>query len=155
MKLNLKLCDFCMTLQSDKLSSLPKCKKIMHLCMNSSERRVLHNIWRLNDRGRTSSVKYWNVHWNCSGGWGSCPKCWWRSCHHLSNARYQVRYLGEGQRQTRISDIVSDFGGYSFFLSVLLCRRMGSQSLLVDVDQYVTERQGLRLERSSDLGGAL
>ena len=62
----------------------------------------------------------------------------------------------EGQRQTRISDIVSDFGGYSFFLSVLiLYRRMGSQSLLVDMDQYVTERQGLRLERSSDLGGAL
>ena len=66
-----------------------------------------------------------------------------------------MRYLGEGQRQTRISDIVSDFGGYSFFLSVLLCRRMGSQSLLVDVDQYVTERQGLRLDRSSDLGEAL
>ena len=53
MKLNLKLCDFCMTLQSDKFSSLPKCKKIMHLGMNSSERRVLHNIWRLNDWGRT------------------------------------------------------------------------------------------------------
>ena len=25
--------------------------------------------------------------------------------------------------------------------------------MLVDVDQYVSERQGLRLERSSDLGG--
>ena len=32
---------------------------------------------------------------------------------------------------------------------------MDSHSLLVDVDQYVTERQGLRLDRSSDLGGAL
>ena len=32
---------------------------------------------------------------------------------------------------------------------------MGSQSLLVDVDQYVTERQGLRLDRSSDLGAVL
>ena len=32
---------------------------------------------------------------------------------------------------------------------------MDSHSLLVDVDQYVTERQGLRLDRSSDLGAVL
>ena len=34
---------------------------------------------------------------------------------------------------------------------IRFCRRAGSQSLLVDVDQFVSERQGLRL--SSDLGG--
>ena len=32
---------------------------------------------------------------------------------------------------------------------------MDSHSLLVDVDQYVTERQGHRLDRSSDLGALL
>ena len=37
----------------------------------------------------------------------------------------EISSYRKGQRQTRISDIVSDFGGYSFFLSIFTLQTDG------------------------------